>query len=116
ATYLYPKSSRPQRCYEHKQYRNGLKFCKQILSNPKFAEHGGGGFSFLWSCGFTCCDRASWVKKLFTHTQVPAHVPVESRTCSNLAVAQRSGSEVTLLMLQELVNGWQAMILKTNAP
>ncbi|MEQ2181460.1 hypothetical protein GOODEAATRI_011852 [Goodea atripinnis] len=29
------------RCYEHKQYRNGLKFCKQILSNPKFAEHGG---------------------------------------------------------------------------
>lgn len=30
-----------QRCYEHKQYRNGLKFCKQILSNPKFCEHGG---------------------------------------------------------------------------
>uniref|UniRef100_A0A8C1E7A3 N-alpha-acetyltransferase 15, NatA auxiliary subunit a n=1 Tax=Cyprinus carpio carpio TaxID=630221 RepID=A0A8C1E7A3_CYPCA len=30
----------PDRCYEHKQYRNGLKFCKQILSNPKFAEHG----------------------------------------------------------------------------
>uniref|UniRef100_A0A667ZFD0 N-alpha-acetyltransferase 15, NatA auxiliary subunit a n=1 Tax=Myripristis murdjan TaxID=586833 RepID=A0A667ZFD0_9TELE len=29
-----------QRCYEHKQYRNGLKFCKQILANPKFAEHG----------------------------------------------------------------------------
>uniref|UniRef100_A0A8C1E8C9 N-alpha-acetyltransferase 15, NatA auxiliary subunit a n=1 Tax=Cyprinus carpio carpio TaxID=630221 RepID=A0A8C1E8C9_CYPCA len=29
-----------RRCYEHKQYRNGLKFCKQILSNPKFAEHG----------------------------------------------------------------------------
>ncbi|XP_034738727.1 N-alpha-acetyltransferase 15, NatA auxiliary subunit-like [Etheostoma cragini] len=28
------------RCYEHKQYRNGLKFCKQILGNPKFAEHG----------------------------------------------------------------------------
>uniref|UniRef100_A0A4W4G428 N(alpha)-acetyltransferase 15, NatA auxiliary subunit n=1 Tax=Electrophorus electricus TaxID=8005 RepID=A0A4W4G428_ELEEL len=28
------------RCYEHKQYRNGLKFCKQILSNPKFCEHG----------------------------------------------------------------------------
>ncbi|KAI7801738.1 N-alpha-acetyltransferase 15, NatA auxiliary subunit a [Triplophysa rosa] len=28
------------RCYEHKQYRNGLKFCKQILSNPKYAEHG----------------------------------------------------------------------------
>ncbi|KAK1175482.1 N-alpha-acetyltransferase 15, NatA auxiliary subunit-like [Acipenser oxyrinchus oxyrinchus] len=28
------------RCYEHKQYRNGLKFCKQILSNPRFAEHG----------------------------------------------------------------------------
>ncbi|CAB1325428.1 unnamed protein product [Coregonus sp. 'balchen'] len=29
-----------ERCYEHKQYRNGLKFCKQILSNQKFAEHG----------------------------------------------------------------------------
>ena len=30
-----------QRCYECKQYKNGLKFSKQILSNPKFAEHGG---------------------------------------------------------------------------
>lgn len=29
-----------QRCYEHKQYKNGLKFAKQILSNPKFSEHG----------------------------------------------------------------------------
>ncbi|XP_041046535.1 N-alpha-acetyltransferase 15, NatA auxiliary subunit a isoform X2 [Cetorhinus maximus] len=28
------------KCYEHKQYRHGLKFCKQILSNPKYAEHG----------------------------------------------------------------------------
>uniref|UniRef100_A0A3Q2NWZ3 N-alpha-acetyltransferase 15, NatA auxiliary subunit a n=1 Tax=Fundulus heteroclitus TaxID=8078 RepID=A0A3Q2NWZ3_FUNHE len=28
------------KCYEHKQYRNGLKFCKQILSNPRFTEHG----------------------------------------------------------------------------
>ncbi|XP_063282034.1 N-alpha-acetyltransferase 16, NatA auxiliary subunit [Pelobates fuscus] len=26
--------------YEQKQYKNGLKFCKMILSNPKFAEHG----------------------------------------------------------------------------
>lgn len=30
-----------QKCYEHKQYKNGLKFAKQILSNPKFTEHGG---------------------------------------------------------------------------
>lgn len=28
------------KCYEQKQYRNGLKFSKQILSNPKFSEHG----------------------------------------------------------------------------
>eukprot|EP00731_Ephydatia_muelleri_P031037 Em0022g551a len=28
------------RCYEYKQYKNGLKFAKQILSNPKFSEHG----------------------------------------------------------------------------
>ncbi|KAK0183435.1 hypothetical protein PV327_001478 [Microctonus hyperodae] len=28
------------RCYEHKQFKNGLKFAKQILSNPKFSEHG----------------------------------------------------------------------------
>lgn len=28
------------KCYEHKQYKNGLKFAKQILTNPKFAEHG----------------------------------------------------------------------------
>ena len=30
-----------QKCYEQKQYKNGLKFAKQILSNPKFQEHGG---------------------------------------------------------------------------
>jgi tetratricopeptide (TPR) repeat protein len=28
------------KCYEQKQYKNGLKFAKQILTNPKFAEHG----------------------------------------------------------------------------
>lgn len=28
------------KCYEQKQYKNGLKFSKQILTNPKFAEHG----------------------------------------------------------------------------
>ncbi|XP_026679216.1 N-alpha-acetyltransferase 16, NatA auxiliary subunit [Diaphorina citri] len=28
------------KCYEHKQYKNGLKFAKQILTNPKYAEHG----------------------------------------------------------------------------
>lgn len=28
------------KCYEQKQYKNGLKFAKQILSNPKFCEHG----------------------------------------------------------------------------
>ncbi|XP_068907663.1 N-alpha-acetyltransferase 16, NatA auxiliary subunit isoform X2 [Tenebrio molitor] len=28
------------RCYEQKQYKNGLKFAKQILSNPKYTEHG----------------------------------------------------------------------------
>lgn len=25
------------KCYELKQYRNGIKFAKQILSNPKFS-------------------------------------------------------------------------------
>ena len=29
-----------QKCYEQKQYKNGLKFAKQILTNPKFSEHG----------------------------------------------------------------------------
>ncbi|XP_014681955.1 PREDICTED: N-alpha-acetyltransferase 15, NatA auxiliary subunit-like [Priapulus caudatus] len=28
------------KCYEQKQYKNGLKFAKQILCNPKYAEHG----------------------------------------------------------------------------
>ncbi|KAJ8969388.1 hypothetical protein NQ314_001787 [Rhamnusium bicolor] len=28
------------KCYEGKQYKNGLKFAKQILSNPKYTEHG----------------------------------------------------------------------------
>ncbi|KAH8871003.1 N-alpha-acetyltransferase 16, NatA auxiliary subunit [Schistosoma japonicum] len=26
--------------YDQKQYKNGLKYAKQILSNPKFSEHG----------------------------------------------------------------------------
>nr|CAD7425219.1 unnamed protein product [Timema monikensis] len=29
-----------QKCYEQKQYKNGLKFAKQILTNPKYSEHG----------------------------------------------------------------------------
>ncbi|XP_066562716.1 N-alpha-acetyltransferase 16, NatA auxiliary subunit [Amia ocellicauda] len=41
---LPPKESnlfkRILKCYEQKQYKNGLKFCKMILVNPKFAEHG----------------------------------------------------------------------------
>lgn len=41
---LPPKESgifkRILRCYEQKQYKNGLKFCKQILANAKFADHG----------------------------------------------------------------------------
>uniref|UniRef100_A0A8D8J2U1 N-alpha-acetyltransferase 16, NatA auxiliary subunit n=1 Tax=Culex pipiens TaxID=7175 RepID=A0A8D8J2U1_CULPI len=28
------------KCYEMKQYKNGLKLAKQILTNPKFTEHG----------------------------------------------------------------------------
>lgn len=28
------------KCYEQKQYKNGLKFAKQILGNQKFSEHG----------------------------------------------------------------------------
>ncbi|EDV46699.1 N-alpha-acetyltransferase 16, NatA auxiliary subunit [Drosophila erecta] len=28
------------KCYELKQYKNGLKLSKQILSNPKYTEHG----------------------------------------------------------------------------
>lgn len=32
--------NRVLKCYEQKQYRNGLKFAKQILSNPKFTDHG----------------------------------------------------------------------------
>ncbi|XP_069496625.1 N-alpha-acetyltransferase 16, NatA auxiliary subunit isoform X2 [Ambystoma mexicanum] len=41
---LPPKESnlfkRILKCYEQKQYKNGLKFCKMILSNPRFSEHG----------------------------------------------------------------------------
>eukprot|EP00116_Pleurobrachia_bachei_P015977 sb/3476239/ len=28
------------KCYENKQYKNGLKHARQILSNSKFQEHG----------------------------------------------------------------------------
>ncbi|XP_005102206.1 N-alpha-acetyltransferase 15, NatA auxiliary subunit [Aplysia californica] len=41
---LPPKESalfkRILKCYEQKQYKNGLKFAKQILTNPRFCEHG----------------------------------------------------------------------------
>lgn len=50
-----------QKCYEQKQYKNGLKFCKMILSNPKFAEHGG-------NCGaqhFLFCHEFKWIVSLF---------------------------------------------------
>ena len=30
-----------KKCFEAKQWKLGLKFNRQILSNPKFAEHGG---------------------------------------------------------------------------
>ena len=30
-----------------KQYKNGLKFSRQILSNPKFSEHGGDNYYLL---------------------------------------------------------------------
>ncbi|XP_023649340.2 N-alpha-acetyltransferase 16, NatA auxiliary subunit-like [Paramormyrops kingsleyae] len=44
SNHLPPKESnlfkRILKCYEQKQYKNGLKFCKMILTNPKFAEHG----------------------------------------------------------------------------
>ena len=36
----YFPSFHSQKCYEQKQYKNGLKFAKQILGNPKFSEHG----------------------------------------------------------------------------
>ena len=28
------------KCYEQKQYKNGLNFAKKILGNAKFSEHG----------------------------------------------------------------------------
>ncbi|CAH1399784.1 unnamed protein product [Nezara viridula] len=31
---------RAMKCYENKQYKNGIKFINQILVNPKYAEHG----------------------------------------------------------------------------
>lgn len=31
---------RAMKCYENKQYKNGVKFINQILANPKYAEHG----------------------------------------------------------------------------
>ena len=35
-----------QKCYEQKLYKNGLKFAKQILSNPLYAEHAGQSNAF----------------------------------------------------------------------
>jgi hypothetical protein len=41
-----------QKCYEQKQYKNGLKFAKQILGNPKFQEHGGEQNNKEFNCIF----------------------------------------------------------------
>lgn len=35
-----PSDFNQQKSYEMKQYKNGLKLAKQILTNPKFTEHG----------------------------------------------------------------------------
>lgn len=37
------------KCYEQKQYRNGIKFAKQILSNPKFSGTNRHSISFDFS-------------------------------------------------------------------
>uniref|UniRef100_A0A914RV78 Uncharacterized protein n=1 Tax=Parascaris equorum TaxID=6256 RepID=A0A914RV78_PAREQ len=42
--------------YEHKQYKNGLRYAKLILSNPQFSEHGEYFIlvEILQFCGFIC--------------------------------------------------------------
>uniref|UniRef100_A0A915K8L6 N-alpha-acetyltransferase 16, NatA auxiliary subunit n=1 Tax=Romanomermis culicivorax TaxID=13658 RepID=A0A915K8L6_ROMCU len=37
-----------KKCYERKEYKSGLKFAKQILSNPKCVEHGGKMFEVIY--------------------------------------------------------------------
>lgn len=37
---IFNNFSSKQKSYEMKQYKNGLKLAKQILTNPKFTEHG----------------------------------------------------------------------------
>ncbi|PRD28922.1 UNVERIFIED_CONTAM: N-alpha-acetyltransferase 15- NatA auxiliary subunit [Trichonephila clavipes] len=66
-----------QKCYEHKQYKNGLKFAKQILTNPKFSDHGGWHvFGLLqrsdrkYDEAIKCYRNAlKWDKKLFIFKQ-----------------------------------------------
>lgn len=55
-----------QRCYEHKQYRNGLKFCKQILSNPKFSEHGGKNLMHRARCQPPVVLGVTWYLMILT--------------------------------------------------
>lgn len=55
-----------QRCYEHKQYRNGLKFCKQILSNPKFSEHGGKNLMHRAHCQPPVALGVTWYLMILT--------------------------------------------------
>lgn len=35
-----------KRCFEAKQWKLGLKYNRQILSNPKFTDHGGKSLGF----------------------------------------------------------------------
>lgn len=44
-----------QKCYEHKLYKNGLKFAKQILSNGHYADHAGKGRIRNELVGRHCC-------------------------------------------------------------
>lgn len=59
-----------QRCYEHKQYRNGLKFCKQILSNPKFSEHGGKNLMHHAHCQPAVVLGVTWYLMILTQCDV----------------------------------------------
>ena len=76
-----------QKCYEQKQYKNGLKFAKQILSNPKFQEHGGKlnrAFSVLGKCITILLLRKSFLYLIYATICITETLAMKGLTLNNL--------------------------------
>ena len=84
-----------QKYYEQKQYKNGLKACKYILSQPKFAEHG--ETQALKGLTLNCLDRKVEAYELGTPPPppIPFHYRLYGGPCPRPLTSIPSSSHCT---------------------